>query len=65
MKYILIMMTWFGAIVPMKQELEKRDEAECEKMKANIEASWEGSPREFVGVVECVENPLYKKKKKS
>ena len=54
MKYVLIMLTWFGTVPEMEQEVEYfRTEQLCEEFKARIEKAWAGSPREFVGVMLC------------
>ena len=53
MKFLLVLLTWFGTITPMTQEIEMRDERKCEAMKARIEADWASAPKEFVGIIVC------------
>jgi len=55
MKTFLIILTWFGTVPQMEQEIEQENLRECNNEKTRIEQSWAGAPREFVGVMVCEE----------
>jgi hypothetical protein len=57
MKYVLIMLTWFGSVVPMEQEFEHEDKRACDKMLESVESDWADAPREFVGIMVCEKKP--------
>ena len=53
MTWILILMTWYGTIAPMTQDIPVRDEANCRRIEANLERDWKEAPKEFVYIIVC------------
>ena len=55
MKWILILMTWYGDVPPMTQDIEVKNEVTCERMVENLRRDWKDAPREFVYITDCRE----------
>ena len=55
MKWLMILMTWYGDVPSMTQDFEYKDEAACERAEAKHRRDWEDAPREFVYIIDCRE----------
>lgn len=56
MKWILILMTWYGSVAPMTQDIPVRDQAACERLERRLIKDWKDAPREFVWITHCRED---------
>lgn len=56
MKWVLIVMTWFGSVDKMEQTLPTKGERDCDRMERVITGGWKENHVEgFVGVTMCRE----------
>ena len=59
MKTVLILLTWFGSVDKMEQQLETKDDRDCARMERVIKAGWKENHVEgFVGITMCREQKI-------
>ena len=59
MKTVLILLTWFGAVDQMEQQIETKGERDCARMERNIKSEWQENHVEgFVGITMCREQAV-------
>ncbi len=59
MKTVLILLTWFGAVDKMEQQIETDGHRDCARQERSIKSGWkENHVAGFVGVVMCREQKV-------
>ncbi len=59
MKTVLVLLTWFGAVEQMEQQLETKGHRDCARMERHIKGNWQENHVEgFVGITMCREQAV-------
>jgi len=58
-KWVLILITWFGSVEQMEQQLETKGPRDCTRMERSIKDDWKENHVEgFVGITMCREQKV-------
>ncbi len=55
----LVLLTWFGSVPQMVQDIPADDLRDCERQIAHYEQEWADAPKEFVSVMYCTQGKIH------